>query len=175
MARNRHNTIPNWQPLERTTSLTFPDEATLRYAMKHELIDDEYWKNDIYTVNVKYLDDFVHLSIKRNDRKPCRNWRHFQWIKNQLVGEECEGLELYPAESRLVDNANQYHMWVLREPGKLLPVGWTNRVVSANAWQGMKQEPWPENMKPPDLKTMTMEEADKWAEEQAKEQGNEYD
>lgn len=175
MARNRHGTTPDWQPLTRTQSITFPDEETLRYAIKHDLIDDEYWENDIYLVSVHYLDDFAHLSIKRKDRKPCREWRHFQWIKNQLVGEECEGLELYPAESRLVDNANQYHLWVLRDPEKQLPVGWPNRLVSENTWAGMKQEPWPKNMRPSDLMNMTMQEADKWAEAQMEETDEQVD
>jgi len=31
-----------------------------------------------------------------------------------IVGEEHEAFEVYPAESRLVDTANQYHLWVSR-------------------------------------------------------------
>jgi len=50
-----------------------------------------------------------------------------QEIKNQICGCEAEGVELYPAESRLVDQANQYHIWVLN--GAMWPVGWATRVV----------------------------------------------
>lgn len=53
------------------------------------------------------------LSIRRDDREPCRDWRHLQEIKNQLCGPGREGVEIYPAEERLVDTANQFHMWVL--------------------------------------------------------------
>ncbi|EQD58904.1 hypothetical protein B2A_04191, partial [mine drainage metagenome] len=70
----------------------------------------------------------THLSIRRVDRKACRDWRHFQQIKNQLCGKEREGLELYPAESRLVDTANQYHLWVM-PPGVKLEIGWSRRSV----------------------------------------------
>ena len=65
----------------------------------------------------------THLSIRRIDRKACRDWRDFQAIKNQLCGPEREGIELYPAESRVVDTANQFHLWVMPE-GVKLEIGW---------------------------------------------------
>lgn len=36
-----------------------------------------------------------------------------QRIKNELLGDEYEACELYPAESRLVDGANQFHLWAI--------------------------------------------------------------
>ena len=93
---------------------------------------EEVWINDIYQVAVNKHEhgDWIHLSIKRKDREqisdPAR-WQHFQWIKNQLVGEEHEGLELYPAESRIVNTANQYHLWVLDK----IPFGFNKRIVSS--------------------------------------------
>lgn len=57
------------------------------------------------------------------------DWRDLQAIKNELVGPEHEAIELYPAESRLVDTANQYHLWVLKDPSQRIPVGWTQRLV----------------------------------------------
>lgn len=72
----------------------------------------------------------VHLSIKRVDRGPIvRDWRHMQRIKNELVGPECEGVELYPAESRLLDEANQYHMWVVPDATFRFPFGRLTRLV----------------------------------------------
>jgi hypothetical protein len=82
------------------------------------------WMNADYMVAVKEMDGgFTHLSIRRIDRKPCRDWRHFQQIKNQLCGAEREGVELYPAESRVVDCANQFHLWVL-PVGLRVPLGY---------------------------------------------------
>ena len=52
-----------------------------------------------------------------------------QYIKNELVGEENEGFELYPRESRLVDTANQFHIWVFQEEKNGIPIGWEERVV----------------------------------------------
>lgn len=77
----------------------------------------DVWSNDVYEVYAfEYGPGLIHLSIKRFDRRPIRNWRHFQQIKNEVVGPESEGVELFPAESRLVDNANQYHLWCIRNP-----------------------------------------------------------
>ena len=87
-------------------------------------------QNSHYVVIVKDIGDgFIWLSIRRLDRGPIRDWRHFQRIKNELVGPEREAVELFPAESRLVDAANQYHLWVLPE-GQQLPVGFNRRLVS---------------------------------------------
>lgn len=85
---------------------------------KKLLDSSKIWLNDVYQVAVRVMGpdedggELIHLSIKRRDREPCKDWRDFQRIKNQLCGEEAEGVELYPAESRIVDTANQYHIWV---------------------------------------------------------------
>lgn len=119
------------------------------------------WKNDTYQVAV-YRDDgrvknswndwpeMVHLSIKRNDREPLHDWRDLWAIKNCLVGEENEALELYPAESRLVDGANQYHLWVFVDPEVRLPFGMTEKKITgptAAESVGAKQREFPEGSK----------------------------
>lgn len=71
------------------------------------------------------------LSIRRNDRKAMQDWRHLQAIKNALTDPEREAVQLYPAESRVVDESNQTHLWVLPE-GAALPFGYgTRNVVTA--------------------------------------------
>lgn len=88
---------------------------------------DNIWLNDLYQVVVKQVEmpagDGWHLSIKRLDKAPITDWRHKQWIKNQLLGPEVEAVELYPAESRVVDSANQYHLWAFKDPGFRFPLG----------------------------------------------------
>lgn len=107
--------------------------------------------NRLYQVYMQPADDgsFVHLSIKRRNRSVIRDWRHLQRIKNDLVGPECEGLELFPAESRLVDEANQFHLYVLTEPGKRIPVGTDGaRMVSDESCEGAVQRPGAEYQQP---------------------------
>lgn len=106
------------------------------------------WVNSRYTVWRREIDaGAVHLSIKRNDRDPIHDWRELQRIKNELCGPEAEAIELYPAESRLVDIANQYHLWVLLD-GEF-PVGFTRRAVAEGSLGGSKQRSFEE--KPRDV------------------------
>jgi hypothetical protein len=115
----------------------------------NRLLADEIWVNDEYQVNLSRMPAqggvpaLVHLSIKRLDKRPARDWRDFQEIKNQLVGEECEGVELYPAESRMVDLANQFHLWVIEDPELGFPFGMNGgkRMVSDVAGGGAVQRP----------------------------------
>lgn len=76
--------------------------------------------NDLYIVRICHRDeDFVHLSIIPVDGSPRHDWREFQEIKNQLAGKEWEGLELFPAESRLIDHCNSYNLFCYRERRKI--------------------------------------------------------
>ena len=83
-----------------------------------------------------------HLSIRTLENSARHDWRDFQRIKNELVGEEAEGVELYPAESRLVDSANQFHLWVFDGEGFRFPIGFTERLVSDTPIEGGAQRPF---------------------------------
>ena len=85
--------------------------------------------NDLYLVQIHHEPSHVHLIISRLDGETCKNWSDFQQIKNELVGPECEAVELYPANSRLVDTRNEYHLWVLADPASRYPFGYTERRV----------------------------------------------
>ncbi len=88
------------------------------------------YENNLYHVKVTYSQPFIHLSITRHDGGSCNEWRHFQQIKNELVGPEHEAVELFPAEVRLVDIANEYHLWVCVDPAYRFPFGFQRRVVT---------------------------------------------
>jgi hypothetical protein len=140
-----------WQPLVKASinNETLPSQYT----------EKEVWKNDTYTVFVtRGLSAFAGqekvtwLSLKRNDREPITDWRHKQWIKNQLVGEKNEGCEIYPSEDRIVDGSNQYHLWVFENPTLKFPFGFNEgRVQSRYPIEGGKQREWPDNMLPTDI------------------------
>lgn len=92
---------------------------------------DHVYRNSRYQVSVWFeagpLGKYVHLSIKDHNKTARHDWRDFQRIKNEIVGPEFEGFELYPAESRLVDTANQYHVYVF--PTRI-PIGFPDRLVA---------------------------------------------
>lgn len=128
----------------------------------HRCFDGTDWfdiyKNSRYTVMKRVVKPFspaapgmIHLSIKRNDKEPVTSWRDLQKIKNELAGSECEGVQIFPAESRLVDTSNQMHLWVCSEPGFRLPFGYDERLVCEGNSHGAVQEPFEDHVRPKDL------------------------
>ena len=138
---------------------------------------EEVYLSEEYQVNVEILSDGVTwLSIKRKDKECIHDWRELQRIKNALCGPEREALELYPAESRLVDTSNQFHLFVLPE-GQFFPYGYTDRVV-VKGRKGGFQKAGQRDFQPDECPTDAMEpeEADKKAAEylQKKREGGEH-
>jgi hypothetical protein len=135
-----------WTPFERSDlGHIDPNEFATRHSVSievaeqlvAELMRDEIWVNSRYQVNIDRSPPqpegwprLIHVSIKRRDKREVHDWRDLQRIKNELIGPEHEALELYPAESRLVDTANQYHLWVFADAEVRAPFGWTERAVS---------------------------------------------
>jgi hypothetical protein len=124
-------------------------------AAIRRLQSEEVFLNDEYQVNVDrsaphgFADmAVVHLSVKRLDRGPLQDWRDLQAIKNMLVGEAFDAIQLYPAEERVVDTCNQFHLWVLVpanpcDPPPRLPLGWSVRLVTGESSLGAVQRPFP--------------------------------
>lgn len=125
--------MDDWTPLERVGgAVVDPDGVTGSLVENHR-----------YQVIVREHPDgpfgpYVHLTIRSRDGSTRHDWRDFQRLKNELVGEETEAVELYPAESRLVDTANHYHLWVFRT--YRFPLGMPAREVSDGA-PGIAQRP----------------------------------
>ena len=82
-------------------------------------------KNNVYSVQfIEKSTDWgivTRLLIRRHDQKTTVSWAHKQRIKNELVGEEATALEVFPPESKLFDEANIYHIWIL-PPDMKLPI-----------------------------------------------------
>lgn len=51
--------------------------------------------------------------IRRSDARPEHDWAVIQRIKSEVFGPEVTALEVYPRESRKVDVANLYWIWIL--------------------------------------------------------------
>ena len=83
-----------------------------------------YHKGDKKSDEIIHLDEhkgkMTYLSIKRHDKQPCNDWQDFQTIKNILCGDDSEAIQIYPAEYRLLNTANQYHLIVF--PPELCPI-----------------------------------------------------
>jgi len=121
----------------------------LLIQMQREII----WRSEHYQVALDYEPKhgfkgmkLLHISVKRLDKEPIHDWRDLQAIKNRFAGDEAEALELYPAESRKVDSANQFHLWAFlrdekRKRHPKVPVGWTDRYVHDDPFINGKQRP----------------------------------
>ena len=164
---------PAWTPFQRGDVV----ELNKRLADLGVEGEDEVWLNSIYQVNVKRMEkpkgwpcDIIHLSIKTLTKRAEHDWRDFQRIKNELVGPEHEAVELYPAECRLVDTSNQYHLWVMAEPEVFYPFGFTQRAV----WEGnvlnTKQRPFRKDERPSDCRHMTLADIEEMKRKEAEPQ-----
>jgi len=97
-----------WEPLRRYDDEDIPGLGRM-----------EYWENSRYYCSVRrYATGFflkhsayVLIGISNIDESAAHDWRDFQAIKNQLVGRDWEAVELYPAESRLIDPSNRFYLW----------------------------------------------------------------
>lgn len=153
------------EPLQRAKVIRQPVKQFIADCIKHgytreqakrayNRTDDECWRNDHYVVLINRgpltLEDdgfllpkgMVWLSIRRQDRQPIMDWRDAQEIKNQLVGPDCEAVQLFPAEERLHDSANQYHLVALTTPGRCFGFGFANRNVSEWSIGRSQQRPF---------------------------------
>ena len=151
-----------WKPLKLISNANFrppPPELVAIVAKQYSLTEAaarewleedhrryEFYTNDIYQVQVSPTGvnaDYLHLNIRRRDGGMVKDWRHFQQIKNEIAGPEREAVEIYPAESRLVDTSNKWHLWVLPE-GEKVNLGWATRDIQYEEIRdvpGLRQRP----------------------------------
>lgn len=118
---------------------------------------DRAFVNGKYQVIIEYRGDLTVMTVRREDRRPIMDWRDMQWIKNQLLGPEVEAVQLFPAESRLVDLANQFYFYAY-PAGYRFPFGFPDRAVGENISlrtnsDASKQRPFAEHVRPPDLRS----------------------
>ena len=58
------------------------------------------------------LGAITHLWIRRHDGEMPRSWSDMQRIKNEVCGADRTGVEVFPPQDELVDQANMAHLWV---------------------------------------------------------------
>jgi hypothetical protein len=134
---------PHPDLIRKGAALTGQSEDDVRLLIEQEMNANRLFVNSRYQVAVREAGPaFRHLSIKRIDQTQARSWRDLQRIKNDLLGPECEAVELFPAESRLVDTANQYHLWGSTEPSFQFPFSLSDtRLVAEDIGVGEGQTP----------------------------------
>ena len=110
--------VPGWQPM--------------RFIRKEvDSLDSNgdqgIFQNNQYIAVVRRMTDgIIHISFRNMENSTEIPWKHKQQIKNDICGCEREAIELFPAMSRIVDAANQYHLWVYPE-GYIIPTGFPKK------------------------------------------------
>lgn len=84
---------------------------------------------------------FVRIGIMRIDQSAIHDFRDYQEIKNDVCGPDWEAIELYPAESRLVDPSNYFMLWAF--PPGVLNFGMSERHVRDLKEANSPQRPFP--------------------------------
>lgn len=112
--------VPTWQEIKATSGCTEQEAKDKVNWLNNQAV----WANNLYQVNVEFMPgERAHLIIRRLDKQAIHSWQHFHEIKNQLLGPECEAVEIYPKESQLVDEKNHYHLWGFRSPESSFGIG----------------------------------------------------
>lgn len=94
------NLLPTNVSLDEFVSKMVADEPTRMF------------RSAVHQVSV-YDDPYcVHLSFKRNSRQPILSLTDYYVILHQFELPIGYAFELFPAESRVVDTANQYHLYI---------------------------------------------------------------
>lgn len=117
-------------PMAKVFRETGGREHYYHYRTPIRAVSCKAFNNRLYDgVVLEFEDGSMHLSFKRRDRSPIRDWRHFQAIKNEVAGLDREAIEIFPSEHNLIDAANEYHLWVL-PPDRVSPLGLEGRGIS---------------------------------------------
>jgi hypothetical protein len=105
-----------------------------------QLLSWDIYCNEIYQVMIEKNGPLIHMCIRRHDGQPCKDWKERQQIKSQLIGPEYEAVELFPAESRLIDTTNEYHLWVHPSPQYRFPFGFNSNRCVIDSPQTLEEE-----------------------------------
>ena len=122
---------------------------------------EQFWSNSHYLVFTRVIEPsseydrdkvidpdgppMVHLSMRTVENDTRHDWREMQRVKNAILGPDWEGVELYPAESRVVDTANQFHLWCVQFT---FPFGFNSRLAldtDEMPLEGAQQRPFAES------------------------------
>ncbi len=126
MAQTRKQRLASLREGKRLTKLGWNDFENVTVAAiekcrhlkkDHTQFPDLIYQNNLFIVQVYLTQTSWGLvrraMVRRNDERPVHNWAILQRIKNEIFGPEATALEVYPKESRLIDVANIYWLWVL--------------------------------------------------------------
>jgi hypothetical protein len=116
----RHSRKGEWGEWQKTS-----EEEIASYRERFPIAEtcSNVWKCRRFTV-LEYVvssawGTMTHLHVRVANRGRAPTWIELQRVKNELVGESRVAVEVFPAETQLVDQADAYHVWVLPDDFEL--------------------------------------------------------
>lgn len=89
--------------------LTFP-RGTVGSTWAAEF--EEAYRNKVFSVLIRDVGSATHFAVSSlSGIRPT--WREMQRIKDELAGPEKTAVEVYPPRSKVIDEADMFHIWVL--------------------------------------------------------------
>lgn len=111
-------TMPkSWIGKPSPVSLHMRERGWLSEVSKVYVDEDKQYSVLIRNIETEW--GIVQHAAIRNAPNTDIPWAEKQRIKNELFGAETVAVEVFPAMSELVDEANMYHLWVLPDGMKL--------------------------------------------------------
>lgn len=132
MLKQIHPTYPTVQELQQQFGVSYSEACQYLATMRAQTIFRDM-DHQVTLSPPMFFPNFpalAKMSVSRLDRKPVDGWDTLQAIKNEIIGAEFEAVEVFPAESRLVNMGNERHLWVFLDENYRLPFGWTKRMVN---------------------------------------------
>lgn len=116
-----------WQPLQSAPLSQINEQRLGKFMSPFPVKEMGLWRNDQWQVLVSEgkpdKNGIVMLHLLAYPAGEHRDhWAVLQQIKNEVLGEEQEMCQLYPAESRMVNAQPMYHLWGVK--GVALSFGW---------------------------------------------------
>ena len=78
----------------------------LKFVSKAWITNDR-----LYLIYYDEIDKFRHLRVTRMDDNPIHNYMDLFQIKNDLLGEDIQAIEVYPKKQNFKDGSHTYHIW----------------------------------------------------------------
>lgn len=144
LAEHREGASRRWRPMV----LDEEESGRIHPFWSKELgrpVQEEMWSNCWYYANVVRIDEYpmfgygsvdgpievrgplVYIGLSSIDEMARHDWRDMQNVKNDIAGLDWEAVELFPADSRLVDPSNRFYLWCV--PSGVLLFGFHHRRV----------------------------------------------
>jgi hypothetical protein len=81
--------------------------------IKHAFVSRDHSVQISFVFSNKY-GRIAHLWVKRHNGRPT-TWKEMQQIKDELIGGDKVGIEVFPKIENIIDQAPMYHIWVFED------------------------------------------------------------